>query len=291
MTLNKGVSIGTETAEWVLPPEVSAVSLYAVLNSQYGSDSIQGAVIGDAACFFQSGKKALVEYYIPQQDNNFRANNMALLSKNMLGESPALEFDFIRAPYTKLFITREDGAAVTLLYERGTGTFAWGRVTTPGKIKSAAVLPGADGNDDVYLLVERHGNFFLEVLREGATVYLDSFERWTGSNEGYGEDALVAGEYIGYPYVSRARSMPILANDRMRPNNIKALLVRFLDSFMPRIKSLPNGQTDTIPRDTEPWSGVVRAPFPGVWDTDVSFEFIHERPTRCAILAINAEVN
>ena len=124
LVLNKGIIIGTETAEWIIPPGVTAANVYAALNSQYGSDTIQGTVINDAACFFQTGKKALVEYYIPQQDNNFRANNMALLSPAMLGESPALEFDFIRAPYSKLFITREDGAAVTLLYERSTGTFA-----------------------------------------------------------------------------------------------------------------------------------------------------------------------
>ena len=173
-----------------------------------------------------------------------------------------------------------------------------------------AVLPGADGNDDVYLAVERGGAYFLETLREAGAVYLDSFERWTGTNQDYSDDALVldgatgaarpkplapapaedAVMWIGYPYVSRARSMPVLANNRMKPNNIKTLLVRFLDSFMPTIKSLPNGATDTIPRK-EPFSGVTGVPFPGVWDTDVMFEFIHDKPAGCKILAISAEVN
>jgi hypothetical protein len=313
IALNKGLIIGTETAEWVIPPEVTAVTVYAVLNSRYGSDRIQGTAVNDAACFFQAGKKALVEYYIPQQDAHFRANNMALMAQNMLAESPAAEFDFVRAPYTKLFITRADGVAVTLLYERGAGVFAWGRVTSGGgRIKSAAALPGEDGNDDLYLVVERGGNCYLEVLQEAAEVYLDSFREWDGNPEGYAGEALIYDEaegktwpltdappastaerrrWIGCPYASRARSMPILANDRMRPTNIKALLVRFGDSYMPAIQSLPNGAVDTIPRGREPFSGVARIPFPGVWDTDVMFEFIHERPTRCAILAINAEVN
>jgi hypothetical protein len=120
-------------------------------------------------CFFQTGKKALVEYYIPQQDNNFRANNMAMLSKNMLHESPAFDFDFISAPYTKIFVSREDGTMACLLYERSTGTFAWGRITTgteigivengrtawtrTGLIKSVATIPGQAGYDDVYLIV------------------------------------------------------------------------------------------------------------------------------------------
>jgi len=84
--------------------------------------------------------------------------------------------------------------------------------------------------------------------------------------------------------------MPVLANDRMKPNNIKQLTIRFLDSFMPRVKSLPNGKADTITAK-EPFSGVHKIPFPGVWDTDAMFELIHDKPSRCTLLAINAEVS
>jgi hypothetical protein len=310
LALNKGIIIGTETAEWILQPDVTATTVYATRNSRYGSDRIQGTAVNDATCFFQSGKKALVEYYIPQQDTNFRVNNLALFSRNMLEESPAVEFDCIRSPYTRLFITRADGAVVTLLYERSTGTFAWGRLSTAGAVKSVAVLPGEDGNDDVYLAVKREGAWYLEVLREAAAVYLDSFREWTGNSAGYAGGAVIYDEtggkpyplteapepagghryWIGYPYASRARSMPILANDRMRPNNIKSLVIRFQDSFLPRVLSLPNKASDTIPLKA-PYSGIARVPFPGVWDTDVLFELVHDQPTRCTILAINAEVN
>jgi hypothetical protein len=88
--------------------------------------------------------------------------------------------------------------------------------------------------------------------------------------------------------------MPVLANDRMKHNVIKNLLTRFSDSFMPRVRSEPNGAENTIPHRGEAGkglSGVVQVPFPGVWERDVFFEFIHDRPTRCRILAVNAEVN
>jgi hypothetical protein len=292
LAVNKGLIIGTETAEWIIPPGVHATNVQAVLNSRYGSDGIQGTAIGDSTCFFQTGKKALVEYYIPQQDNNFRANNMALLSAQMLGESPAKEFDFVSSPYIKLIVTREDGTAVSLLYERGTGTFAWSRIITEGKICSTAVLPGSDGNDELYLVVRRNWEYFLEVLREDCTVFLDSFRNWNSvmENPPYSDEAVIHSGYIGYPYTSRVRSMPILANDKMKPNNIKHITIRFLDSFMPKLKALPNGKVDVITND-EPFSGVHKVPFPGVWDHDVCFEFIHDTPDRCRILAINAEVN
>ena len=314
LSVNKGLIIGTESAEWIIPPGVHATNIQAVLNSRYGSDNVQGTAIGDATCFFQSGMKALIEYYIPQQDNNFRANNMALLSDSMLRESPAKEFDFISSPYTKLFITREDGQAVSLLYERSTGTFAWSRVITEGCIKSAASLPGTDGYDELYLLVKRGEDFYLEVLRETSDVYLDSYKIWDGDISGYVPGAVIYDKnknkiciipenpdletapeiadncYIGYPYTSRVKSMPILANDKMKPNNIKNILIRFFDSCMPKIKSYPNEQIDTI-TCKEPYTGVWKTIFPGGWDIDVMFELIHDKPTRCKILSIYAEVN
>jgi len=317
LAVNKGLIIGTETSEWIIPPGIHANNVQATLNSRYGSDNIQGTAIGDATCFLQTGKKGLVEYYIPQQDNNFRANNMAMLSDNMLRESPAKEFDFISSPYTKLFITREDGIAVTLLYERGTGTFAWSRFTTKGEIKSAAALPGFDGYDELYLLVKRGNNFNLEILCENSNIYLDGYKQWDGNFSEYTDDAVIYDEenkktytfpknfegiditllpqpsekiFIGYPYKSIVRSMPILANDKMKPNNIKNILFRFLGSYMPKIKSLPNNVVNTIPCE-EPYSGVWKTTFPGVWDRDVMFELIHDTPNRCKILSINAEVN
>lgn len=291
---NKGLVVGTEAAEWVIPPDTHAVNAYAVLNSRNGSDAVQGTAAGDALCFFQTGKKSLVEYYIPEADNHFRANNTALLAPQMLSESPAREFDYLSSPYTKFLITREDGTMAALLYERGTGTFAWSRITTNGEIISAAVLPGADGNDDAWLAVKREGRFILEKLREDGEIFLDSYAPFTGdaSEYGVGADVFEADgkRYAGYPYSSVVRSLPVLANNRMKPNNIKNLLVRFGHSFMPKLKSLPNGAVDVIALP-EPYTGVYKIPFPGTWDRDVMFEFVHDKPSRCKILAIFAEVN
>jgi hypothetical protein len=306
---NKNLLIGTETAEWIVPAGTTALNVQAILNSRYGSDKVQGTSIGDAMCFFQSGRKAIIEYYIPQQDNNFRANNMAMFSKNMLHESPAFDFDFISAPYTKIFVSREDGIIASLLYERSTGTFAWGRITTDGEIRSVATLPGQSGFDDVYLIVRRGTAFYLELLQEREKVYLDSYERWNDeTTTGYNKNAVIYDEttntiypgrvpsipghimWIGYPFTALVRSMPVLANDKMKQNIIKSLSIRFYNSYLPHIKSIPNNVENTISRE-EPYTGIVQVPFPGIYDRDVLFELIHDKPTRCQILAVNAEAN
>jgi len=372
LALNKGLIVGTETSEWIIPPDVHATNIQAKLNSRYGSDKIQGTAVGDAIIFFQTGKKSLVEYYIPQQDNNFRANNMAMLAMQMLSENPAREFDYITSPYAKLLITRDNGTMATLLYERSTGTFAWGRITTgevirdtitpeevesarqykernrdngqfhdykpfvppkklvrtvEGKIKSVAVLPGADGNDDAYLIVERNEEFWLERLRENCEVYLDSWTKidktapWVAQREAYtgecvklcrvfrDEDGALKYEaldadaapdlnkdgdfYIGYSYTSAVRTMPALANNQMKKNNIVNILFRFLESYMPKITSFAGGRkgdTNTVGSGNEPYTGIVKAPFPGTWNEDVQAEISADVPAPIVMLALNAEV-
>jgi hypothetical protein len=150
------------------------------------------------------------------------------------------------------------------------------------------------------------------MLDERYQVYLDSYlPLGAGAAAGaYSDEAVVYDEtdrrvypknqaaipghtmWIGYPYTSRIRSMPVLANDRMKQNIIKTLLVRFHDSFMPHVKSIPNGiENKVVAPGAEPYSGVIQVPFPGGYDRDVFFEILHEAPTRCRVLAINAEAN
>jgi hypothetical protein len=293
---NKALVIGTETAEWYLPPETSAVNIQAILNSRHGGARLRGTAIGDAAVFVQSGKKALIEYYIPQQDTSFRANNLALLAEGMLRESPARDIDFVSAPFTRIFAVREDGCLASLLYERSTGTSAWGRVTTRGKIKSAASVPGGDGYGQVYLVTEREGGYFLELLSESSEAYLDSYREWDGNEAGYGE-AVVTGEdgrrWIGFSYTSVMRTMPVLANNRMEKQRVTGPAFRFLRSFLPKVSAYAGGRrikTDTITNLKEPFSGVWKIPFPGSWDEDAQAELTHDEPSPVRVLAITAEV-
>jgi len=315
---NKNLIVGTESAEYIIPSNITAVNVSAYLNSFYGSSKIQATSAGDAVLFFRDGQKGLVEYHIPEADNYFRTNDLLALAPQMLRENKnceAVDFDVVTMPYTKLIITRADGKMVTLLYDRSSGVFAWNRISLgSGNAKSLAVIPGKSGYDDIYLIVEKDGTYHLELFESESNVYLDSFKQWDGDRSGYSDEAVIfemneqderkykvyklteplpdASDkcFIGYPYTSRIRSMPVLSNNKMKPTVIKNILIRFLDSYTPKLKSLPNGVTDTITCE-EPYSGVWKCMFPGSWERDVFFELIHEKPTRCKILAVNAEVN
>ncbi len=300
LALNKSLIVGTEMSEWVIPSGITALNLQAILNSRYGSDHIQGTAIGDAVCFFQSGKKSLVEYYIPQQDTNFRANNMVMMNEEIFLDAVPVEFDFMSTPFTRILITLTDGSLAVLLYERRTGTFAWGHFRMKhGKILSAATFPGRTDNDEAYLLVKQGIKCYLEYYRQNDPVFLDSYSLESKPIGEYVEGEKRGG-FIGEPIEAVVRSMPILGNDKMKPQNIKSLQVRFHDSYLPKVKSsygdtenagkTKEVKTDTIP-NKEPYTGIIKVPFPGVYEHDVFIEFVHDKPTRCQILAVNAEAN
>jgi hypothetical protein len=268
---------GTETSEWVVPPGVSATSVQAVLNSRNGSADIQGTAIGDAVVFFQAGKRSVREYYIAEQDDRFRSNNLAMMAPQMLSESPAVDFDFVSAPYTRLIVVREDGSAVCLLYERNAGVFAWSRlVLSSGKIRSCATAPAANGYDDIYLAVETTGgSFYLERLREptATSVYRDGHQNGAG----------------GTGYEAVMESMPVVTAGGERPKRIAQIAIRFKESFFPVVEALPGEARQVITGRTEPYTGVVKLPFPGAFDRDVFFRLVAGQDAPCTILSVNAE--
>jgi hypothetical protein len=313
ITNKRNLIIGTENTEWMLNQDIDALNYQAYPNSRYGSADIQANTIGEAVIFFQYSKKAIVEYFIGQQDNYFRANDMAMMSKNMLRESQVRDFDFVSTPYTRILIVREDGAVMSLLYDRGLGVYAWTRITTAGRVRNLATAPSASGFDVIYLITERGGEYFLEVLDDTLEVYLDSYKEWDGNAADYGAGAVVldaasgtvypvasapppaAGQtmWVGYPFHAALKTLPILANTEMKKQRITALIFRFLRSYLPSVGSWAGGQlikTDRITNKPEPFSGVHQIPFPGTWDADNQAELLHDAPFPVRILAINAEV-
>jgi hypothetical protein len=323
--------------------------------------------IGASTVFFLSGRKGLVEYY-PNEYDAFRANNLALLASQMLHESPAKDIDYATAPYTRLYITREDGTLVTLLYDRGTGTFAWSRITTgeairdtitpeeieeerkssqrrgthlytttlpkfeppkklkrfvEGKVITCAVLPGDDGFDDVYLIVKRKDKFYLERIKESGTVYLDSWKEWKYANESEKRalldsyDAETAGvydeekneffklsaptgelpaasapgnrRYIGYPYKSVMKSVPVVTNEKMEPVKMSAMCVRLHDSYIPYI--CWNDAVEGIPGKHIYDDDVIKEP--GIMSgqsRSLQFYITHNTPNKGCILSVYTEV-
>lgn len=302
--------VGTESSEWIIPPQVDALNLYAQLNSRYGSHNVQATTVGNAIIYFAPGKKAIREYYYSAGDEAFRSNDLALLAKQMLDESAAVDFDFVNNPYNSLVITRSDGKVVKLLYDKTIGVMAWSRLERSGNqlIRTCCTTPGPAGSDYEYYAVLDNGVYYLERLDADQKVFLDSWKLYSGSTAGYGTDAVLynttqktqcnaheipagfisGGDivYIGYIFTSSFTSMPcVLDKPQVRISRLK---MRLLDSTLPQIKAA--SLTEQITGKDEPYTGIIEIPFPGTFNPDSFFEVLISKPESLTVLSIEADL-
>lgn len=313
LSCNKYLVIGTETSVWCVPSAVNALSISAEMSGKYGSDDIQALCIDTATVFFSQGKKGIREFYYQADQAAFRTNNIAIMAEELLAESPAVDFDYVTNPYNKLIITRENGTAVQLMYDRNNGIMAWSRIThsTGVHLLSCCVTSGDAENDLVYFVVKDDEEYYLERIDDAEEVYLDSWEVWeegsTRTTHGevllnvttqtvcpanaISDDFIHEGDlvYVGYNYCSDIMSLPVVNSQAMNQKRIVSLLVRFLDSYMPRMNV--DGTYEYFSNVPEvPFSGVQKVNYPGDSERDVRFSMQTDIPAPVNILSINADV-
>lgn len=301
LSSNKFLAVGTESSIWSIDSGISALNINAQMQGRYGSDDIQGQAVETATVYFAQGKKGIREFYYDGQSEAFRTNNIALLADHILRESAVVDFDYMTNPYSRLIIVRADGTAAVMLYDKTNGIMAWSRINHGnGLIKNCAVTRGDDENDFVFFVVEdgedaQHNPlYYLETIDLGKAVYLDSWQLYNYSTEGYADNACLYNEttgktcdcnnipadfmdlndvvYIGYQFESYIKSMPVVAGELSAKKRIAQLYVRFLNSYLPTVKctGLPDEKFTTI--TSVPYSGVGKINYPGDTARDICFE-------------------
>jgi hypothetical protein len=324
---NKNLIVGTESSEFVISPNITALTQQAIINSRYGSSEIQALSIGDAAVFLFSGKKGIIEYYVPQADNYFRKNDLVRFAKQMLDESVATDFDYTIEPQVRIIVSRQDGKIVILNYDSSLSLLAWERFSFKSNsfAQNIAVLPGTSGYDDIYMLTNVEGQAYFEVYQpqNKDNIFIDSYSPVTSAtwstmitdyNTALAKVVRINGSeietnpassqpdwtqpgnfYIGYAFTASLRTMPIIVNKDLGKQRIVHIALRFLKSYMPTVKSIENGNEKGIqniffqPDESAPFSGVKKIPFPGNRAFDTQLEIVNSDPVPVKILAINSE--
>lgn len=317
LSSNKFLAAGTESSIWSIASGSNALQVMAEMQGRYGSDEIQGQAIGTATIFFAQGKKGIREFYYDQSNEAFRTNNIALMSEQMLEESPVVDFDYVTNPYNRIICCRNDGMLATLLYDKNNGVMGWTRVKCENsEIKNIAVVRGTEQNDLIYAVVENDNNYFIELYDDNNRIFLDSWKIYNPEDEepadGYTSDAFLynvsqdttcevgsiptgfIGEndtvYIGYKYVSDIISMPLVKNNGAENKRIVSLSIRFLESYMPEVK-FTDKPNEVITGIVVPYSGIKKVTYPGESDKDVSFELFDDSVYSVNILCLNAQLS
>lgn len=318
LSSNRFLAVGTESSIWSVDSGINALSINAIMQGRYGSDEIQGQAVETATVYFAQGKKGIREFYYDGESKAFRTNNIALLADHILRESAVLDFDFMTNPYSRLIIVQNNGNVAQMLYDKTNGIMAWSRlIMSVGKVHNCAVTRGDDENDLIFFVVEDGEDanhdplYYLEMLDLGSTIYLDSHSDYTGVTTSYNNGAILynktTGEkcpydniptgfvgdgdivYIGYPFTSYIKSMPVIGKDPSKRIRITSLLVRFLESYRPVMKctDMPDEKFTSI--QSVPYSGIAKVTYPGITDHDRCFELEANDVDPVNILSVDAE--
>jgi len=163
--------IGTDGGEWTMggrdaEKAISGSNIKVRRHSEIGSAPIQAVATQEAVLYVQRGRQAVRSIEYSYELDGYQAPDVSILAHHVTAGG-IRELAYQRVPYATLWAVRDDGVLVSFTYEKQHLVAGWARHDTYGQgFVSVAVVPGEDG-DEVFVLTERNGHVFLEVLDTG----------------------------------------------------------------------------------------------------------------------------
>lgn len=155
---HKLLIIGTIGAEWtagaasVMDP-ISPTNVRFHRESTYGTNGVQGRLIGPACLFLNPTGRKLWEMIYTAQADGYQGLDLTLLAEHVT-KGGVTDFAYAQDPDGIIYAIRADGVILAMTYYRMQEVFAWSRLITQGAAESVCVIPGGT-RDQVWFSVKR----------------------------------------------------------------------------------------------------------------------------------------
>lgn len=157
ITKQHNIILGTTMGEWLMSggdSPLSNVSVYMERVSAYGSQNIQAVAANESVLYVQKGGMRLREFVYSNERGGYLSPDLTYLADH-LGEAKFVQLAWQRAPRPVLWCVMEDGELIAITVDRNHNISGWHRHPTDGTVESAAVIPTSNGEDRIYLVVNR----------------------------------------------------------------------------------------------------------------------------------------
>ena len=165
---SRHLQVFTSGAEWMVTGNpLTPASVQILRQTRFGSRTdrhIPPVNVDGATLYCARSGTEIYEYLYTDLEAAYTSTDLALVSHHVI-ETP-IDQDYDQSNRL-LFIVREDGKFASLTVYRAEQISAWTQHETNGNVKSVAVV-----GDEVYMLIERGGSYFIELL--DAALNLDS---------------------------------------------------------------------------------------------------------------------
>ena len=169
--------IGTAGAEFKMGSTsaidpVTPKNVRISVQTHYGSASVRPLRIGSSVIFIQRSKNRIRSFEYSFSEDQYTAQDLTIFASHIL-MGRVRDMQVQSAPDSYVWLVTETGQLIGCTYEKAQKVLAWHRhTTTNGKFTSLCILP-TQGNDRLYVSVERNIN---GVKRTFIEVLIDSWE-------------------------------------------------------------------------------------------------------------------
>lgn len=196
------LQVFTSGAEWMVTGDpLTPASVQIRRQTRVGSLSnryIAPVTVDGATLFVARNGEQIQEFLYTDVEQAYQVTDLALVSRHIIPTPVDMDFDQRRR---LLFLVRADGKFATLTVFRSESVAAWTLHETAGLARAVAVV-----GDDVYLLIERGGEFHIECIDDALNLdaaltgtALTPATTWSGLEHLEGRQVMIVADGIVVP--------------------------------------------------------------------------------------------
>lgn len=151
--------IGTNGGEWTVggsatDAAIAPDNVQAQRQTTYGSAQVQAILVSSSVIYIERGGRRIREFaYLFEQDG-YSSPDLTLLSDHIGRAGMITQMAYAKRPDSIFWMVRDDGALVSMTYQREEDVVALARHDTIGEFESVATIPGTS-DTEVYVIVKR----------------------------------------------------------------------------------------------------------------------------------------
>lgn len=152
-----------------------------------GGARVQPLRVSPVLIYVDVNKRELRQLAYDFASDKFNSQHLFRMAEHLIDGYFINEMAYAASPDSTVYVVRNDGVLLALVYEQNESVVAWSRIVTDGLIKSCCVIPRPEtGKDWVWFIVERTGGTYVEYLEPD---HIDTGREW---NELRTDSAVVA---------------------------------------------------------------------------------------------------
>lgn len=201
--------------------------LAAYIESYSGSCGLRPFATKKSILYVDSSKNTVSNFVYSYELNGYSGQNLDILARDLLDGYYVKDVSFRDTPYGVLYAVRSDGMLLGLTYLREENIYAWHKHKTQGGFFRNICSVDNEENDNVYTVVERDGQCYVEMFGsyinnlqdindswhlDCATRVVSNWQRW--KNE---RSTTTSTLYKGYTRTTDSKSVTYLCYRRYKP--------------------------------------------------------------------------